>query len=237
MKEGSFITYNVSSNNDDLKIDIMKIDIPDENVLFLIGKDLKYIWDFDIKNFNFVIFENDIENINDNEFEYFWNKFFIPWIQKLSNDYYEIDLDNFKTEFVNTYQKKFLIKKIIHFVMMFFPYYIFKSILENKEIENKKDAFSLLNTYESNPKILRDDLDKEFNQVMNKSKNFLESLNNLLKFAKKGELEKSIDILDEQLRKQDEYLEIFIQFLKKSDIDNIINLLRTYIENDFENLI
>ncbi len=232
----SFISFNITEENNDIKVEPMKIDIPDENVLFLIGKDLKYIWDLDIKNFNFIIFENDIENINDNEFEYFWNKFFIPWLNKLG-DYIDFDIDNLRYNLSNVYEKKFLIKKIVHFIMMFFPYYIFKEILNNHNIEEKIQAQNLLKYYKDDPIYLRKELDTEFNKIEDKSKNFLSSLEHLLQFAKKGNLENSMDLLGKQIQKQDNYLKLFKSFIDQTDIDKLINLLETYIENDFENLI
>lgn len=232
----SFISFNITEENNDIKVEPMKIDIPDENVLFLIGKDLKYIWDLDIKNFNFIIFENDIENINDNEFEYFWNKFFIPWLNKLE-DYIDFDIDKLRYNLSNVYEKKFLIKKIVHFIMMFFPYYIFKEILNNHNIEEKTQVQNLLKYYKDDPIYLRKELDTEFNKIEDKSKNFLSSLEHLLQFAKKGKLENSIDLLGKQIQKQDNYLKLFKSFIDQTDIDKIINLLETYIENDFENLI
>jgi len=233
----SFITFNIKPKENDVEIDIINAKMPDENVLFLIGKDLKYLWDFDIKNFNFIIFENDIENINDSEFEYFWTKFFIPWIERLNENYFEIDLDKFNYQLSNTYEKKFLIKKIIHFLMMFFPYYIIKNIFENHSMENKQQAFDLLKIWEENPKSLRQDIDEQFSEVLNKSKNLLSSLTSLLQYTKKGELEHSLDLLERQLNKQDVYLQLFLEFLNQTSIDKIINLITEYIKADFENLI
>jgi len=235
----SFISFNVKPKEDDVEVEILNIDIPDKNVLFLIGKDLKYLWDFDIKNFNYVIFENDLENINDKEFEYFWKKFFIPWTERL-NDYIEIDLEKFQNQLTNIYEKKFLIKKIIHFVMMFLPYYIIKNIFEKNNIENIEDlpnVEDLLKQWEDSPGVLRKELDEEFDKVLSKSKNILNSLTSLLQYTKKGELVDSIDILEDQLNRQDAYLKLFLEFLEQTSIDNILNLIRAYVDNDFYNLI
>ena len=233
----SFITFNIKPKDNDVEVDIINAKMPDENVLFLIGKDLKYLWDFDIKNFNFIIFENDIENINESEFEYFWTKFFIPWIERLNENYFEIDLDKFNYQISNTYEKKFLIKKIIHFLMMFFPYYIIKNIFENHNVENEAQVYKLLEWWEENPKSLREEIKQEFSKVSEKSKNLLNSLTNLLQYTKKGELEHSLELLERQLNKQDVYLQLFLEFLNQTSIDKLINLLKEYVKNDFDNLI
>ena len=236
----SFITFNIQPDNDDVNIEIINAKMPDDNVLFLIGKDLKYIWDLDIKLFNFIIFENDLENINDSEFEYFWNNFFIPWIEYLNENYFEIDLDKFKFQLTNTYEKKFLIKKIVHFIMMFFPYFIFKTILENhgiEGIENEAQAYQLLEYFKEQPQELRREINIEIEKVIEKSKNLLTSLENLLNFTKKGKLEDSIDILEKQLQNQDLYLKLFNEIIEQTEIDKIINLFKKYLDNDFENLI
>jgi len=236
----SFITFNIQADDNDVNVEIINAKMPDDNVLFLIGKDLKYLWDLDIKLFNFIIFENDLENINDSEFEYFWNKFFIPWIEYLNENYFELDLDKFKFQLSNTYEKKFLIKKIVHFIMMFFPYYIFKSILQNhgiEGIENEAQAYKLLEYFKENPQELRNEINNEVEKVIEKSKNLLTSLENLLSFTKKGKLENSIEILEKQLQKQDLYLKLFAEIIEQTEIDKIISLFKTYLDNDFENLI
>jgi hypothetical protein len=233
----SFITYNIKESNNDVEVEIINVDMPDDNVLFLVGKDLKYLWDLDIKNFNYIIFENDLENINDNEFEYFWNKFFIPWIERLNENYIEIDLEKFKFQLTNTYEKKFLIKKFAHFLMMFFPYYIIKNIFQNNSVEELAQAYRLIDYWKENPEILRQEFRIEFEKVSNKSKNLLNSLTNLLQFTKKGELEHSIELLERQLTKQEVYLKLFLEFIEQTESDKIINLIKTYVNNDFENLI
>ena len=234
-----FVTFNVKFDDEkkDVEIETITAQLPDENVLFLIGKDLEYLWNFDIKNFNYVIFENDLELINDGEFEYFWKKFFLLFLDNLNENYLENNIEDFQFQLSNTYEKRFLVKKIIHFIMLFFPYYIFKDMIVEKEFENKNDAISYINFLADNePKELRNKLISLMENAIKKSENFLNSIQQLSKFSKKNELEDSLTLLEDQLKKQDVYIKLFIEMINNTEIDKLKNLLIKYLEKDFENL-
>ena len=104
----SFIIYNIEYDNEDFNITPIKAQRPDEDLLFLIGKDIEYINDLNIRYFNYIIFENDLEKLTDSEFVYFWKKFFEKWIKDISESYLEINLENFEFQLGTVSEKKFL---------------------------------------------------------------------------------------------------------------------------------
>jgi len=239
INQKGFTTFNVKFDDkkEDVEIETITAQLPDENVLFLIGKDLEYLWNLDIKNFNYIIFENDLEMINDSEFEYFWKKFFLPFLDNMNENYLENNIEDFQFQLSNTYEKRFLVKKIIHFIMLFFPFYIFKDIIVKEDFEEKGQAINFIKeSIENDPKFLREKLESIMNDAIKKSENFLESIKHLSKFSKKNELEDSLDLLEDQLRKQDVYVRLFIEMIKNTSIDKLENLMITYLKNDFENL-
>ena len=236
-RQTSFMVFNIKDQGNDISVDPILAKLPDDNVLYLIGKDLEYLYELDIKNFSFNIFEEDLDKLNDNEMEYFWKKFFIPWFERLES-YLDLNIEYFNFQLSTTHEKRFLVKKFTHFIMLFLPYIILKDLLSNTEIETKNQALNFINQLaERNPKILRDDIRKVFQKHISKMENIVESLEVMSETSKKGELEYSLELLKTQLNRQKQYIYIFIEILDNSSIEGIEKLFTEYINNDFENLI
>jgi len=235
-RQDEFFVFDIDYDGSSFNITPVKAKLPNDEVLYLIGPELEYIYNLDIKYFSFTIFEEDFDNLSDSEFEYLWNKFFIPWIEMLSERYLDIDIDKFKFQ-LNRSERKFLVKKIIHFVMMFLPYIVLKKILLKYNIETKAEALDLLEYFKENPGELRKLINNIINETVNNFNNILDTIKELSKYAKKNQLEDSYELLDSQIKKQNYYIEIFQEILDNTEIDKIIELFKKYIENDFENLI
>jgi len=235
-RQDEFFVFDIEYDGNSFNVTPIKAKLPNDEVLYLIGPELEYIYNLDIKHFSFTIFEEDFDNLSDSEFEYLWNKFFIPWIEMLSERYLDIDIDKFKFQ-LNRSERKFLVKKIIHFVMMFLPYIILKKILLKYNIESKTEALDLLEHFKENPEELRKLINNIIKETINNFNNILDTIKELSKYAKKNQLEDSYELLNSQIKKQNYYIEIFQEILDNTEIDKIIELFKKYIENDFENLI
>ena len=139
--QDSFDVFYVDNLDDlkDLSIKKVKAIKPDNDILFIYSNELQNIYNLDIKNFSSVIFEEDLNRLNDAEFEYFWQKFFIPWLEKIDEEYLDINLEYFKFQLGSTLEKRYLIKKIVNFIMYVFPYLILKKICQHYDASNFND--------------------------------------------------------------------------------------------------
>ena len=213
---------------------------PLEDTLYLIGQDLMYLNDLNIKDFNFLIFEDDIEKLSDEEFEYFWEKFFKLWLDKINDNYLEIDLDLFYFQLSNTQEKKYLLKKIVHFITMFLPYNVIKTIINKRFTsfeECEASLTDLIINLSSDPGFIRESILEEINNNIQKVKNLYTSLESMTSLAKKNTLDDSLELLHSQLNKQIDYLEIFKTVIQNTDEENLKDLILIYIDKDSENLL
>jgi hypothetical protein len=240
----TFITYDVQYDGEDFDITPIKAQRPSEDVLFLIGKDIEYLRDLNIQYFNFTIFENDLDKLNDSEFSYFWEKFFENWINDINENYLDINLESFEFQLGTLSEKKFLIKKISHFIMQNLPYLVLKNIFKDLGINEEHEAKSYLQN-------LKNDQDfnlsriKEFRQLIIKNLekpneklvNLIQSLNSFTKISKKGELEHTFELLKKQQSQQEVYVELFKIIIRNTEIDKLIDLCIKYLEEDGLNII
>jgi len=135
-EQENFIVYyvndDISEKSNDISITKIEAVKPNDDILFIYSNELQNIYNLNIKDFSFVIFEEDINRLNDSEFEYFWEKFFISWLENIDENYLDINVEDFKFQLGSILEKRYLIKKIVHFIMYMFPYLILKKITKRK---------------------------------------------------------------------------------------------------------
>jgi len=239
----SFIIYNIEYDDEDFNITPIKAQRPDEDLLFLIGKDIEYINDLNIRYFNYIIFENDLEKLTDSEFVYFWKKFFEKWIKDISESYLEINLENFEFQLGTVSEKKFLIKKITHFIMQFLPYSALKNTLKDLNLNSKNEIIIYLDklineeAWIEDIKEFRKNLIKNIQKPNEKLNNLIHSLESFKKIAKKGELEHTFELLKKQQSQQAVYVKLFSIIINNTSIDKLASLCKKYLEEDSLNII
>jgi len=237
----SFDVFYVDYDHETQSFDINKVVATEPNldVLHLIGEDLNILNKFDIQNFNFIIFENDINFLSDGEFEFFWTKFFEPWIQTINDNYLDLHFEDFKASLMNTEEKKFLVKKIVHFFMTFLPYNLFGSVLKKypSRVTNKSQLINnLQQLIDEGCAVFKHEIIDEINKNISHIENLKNSIFEVSQFSKKNTLENNQKLLIDQLNKQLEYFEIFKTIIDKTPLENLYNLLILYVNKDFENL-
>jgi len=234
-----YLKYNPETK--DYESTEVQIKKPNNEMVYLVGQDLDYLNEMNIKDFNYIIFEEDIERLDDEEFEYFWKEFFEEWLGAINDTFLYINLDKFKFQLSSTLEKKFLVKKIVHFIMMYLPYNVISDVIKYHitiDIEHKQQLIDYLEEMrETTPSFLKTSIIGSIDKSSQRIKNLFESLNSMVKFSKKGTLENSISLVEDQLSKQELYLTLFKELANNTDNDNLYNLVMLYIDNDFENLI
>jgi hypothetical protein len=238
----NFIVYYVhddklNQKSSDISIEKVLAVKPDNDILFIYSNELQNIYNLNIKDFSFVIFEEDINRLNDSEFEYFWEKFFIPWLENIDENYLDISVEDFKFQLGSTLEKRYLIKKIVHFIMYMFPYLILKKITERKKFTSYDEAVLYFkNLYDESPKEIKKLILREIDEIIKYSTNFLNSIQSVIKSSKKDTIDNVIDILEDQISKQNEYYQIFKEIINNTVNEKLLNLILAYYENDFENI-
>ena len=234
----SFNVYYVEPDSKDISIKTIKAKKPNEDILFIYSNELKNIKDLNIKDFSYIIFEEDINKLNDSEFEYFWAKFFIPWLNFIDENYLDIEIDKFKFQLSSTLEKRYLIKKIVHFIMFLLPYMILKKILQKEKLTNFDETINYFKTiYENDPKKIKKLFIREIEEIITYSSNFLNTISQVIKSSKKDTLENMIGLLNSQILKQNDYYLILKEIIYNTTNDKLIALIGQYLDNDFENIV
>lgn len=213
----------------------------------------KYLLDTDIKNFNYYLFEGDLEKLLPNEFATVSNELLTEFIDELNNNYLDIDVESIIQK--NEYDRKIFIKKFILFFMQILPYEIFKPILKNnKNLETLNPSNSLINeeSFKSPTETLlyrildydndniykiKELLNDQLDIKINKLNNFINIIDEVVELSKKNTIEDSRDIFEDHVNIQNNYYKIYKIIIQNTDLEKLINLFRKYIEKDYLNLI
>jgi len=213
----------------------------------------KYLNDIDIKNFNYYLFESDLEKLSSDEFKIASDELLNTFIEDLNNNYLNIDIESILHK--NEYNKKTFIKKFVLFFMQILPYEILKPILKNPDDLNALNTPGTLTHIDSfknptetllyrifdydNDNIykIKDLINEELNKKIRKMNNFINVIDEVMELSKKNTLEDSRDIISDHVDIQNNYYKIYQNILSNTDLEKIVNLFRKYIEKDYLNLI
>ena len=235
--KNSFNVFYVDLESEDIDIKISKARKPNEDIFYIYSNELQSVKNLDVKDFSYTIFEEDINKLNDQEFEYFWAKFFLPWLNNINNEYLDIDIDQFKFQLSSALEKRYLIKKITHFIMQLIPYMILKKILQKLNLSDYNETMDYFDDlYEHDPIKIKNLLIKEINEVIQYSSNFLTTIGDVIKSSKKDTLENLIGLLDNQISKQNDYYLILKEIINNTTNEKLYELIKIYLQNDFENI-
>lgn len=217
-------------------IEIKEIE-PNEDRAQLMVSDLKYLKTYDIKNFNYYNFEQDLFTMSDGEFEWWYTKTFTLWLEDLNEEYLDIELSDVYNRFESSNEKKLFLKKIVQFVMVILPYTILRNILhQDNDLNNIND---LLNKLKDTNHLIefRGELIEELNKNITEFEQFVETISTFEKISKKNIITENMELLDEHIKKQNFFIEIFKQIISECDMEKIYELLIKFSEADSENII
>ncbi len=208
-----------------------KVEILDDRFAY-VEYILEAVKNLDIKNFNFVIFEEDIDNMSVLEFDIYYEDVFINKIIPAMQHYLNIDISYFDNQ--SSVNKRGVIKSIVKFYTTFLPYNYLKQYISSKGTENKYDALELI---DSN---IRQVLSDSIVNSKTEYGNFLKLMNNvkssLSTDKKKDKFDSMLNILDSNIGDKVKMNDYFGSIIQTSSTDSLIELCKLYIKNDYDNI-
>lgn len=215
-------------------IDLVK---PTEDQAYLLVSEFKHLYNLNIKEFNYYVFEEDIDKMSPGEFEWWFKSAFEPWLQEINEDYLDIEYEEIRNKFEKQDEKKLFLKKMIHFIMFYLPYQLTRDLVKANDSLNSIEELEEYLRSETNLLSLRGELMRMIDFNMNQTDTFVDALVNFEKISKKNLLDTSVELLDEHIKKQNFFLNIFKDIIEGSDMEKISRLLQKYIEFDRDNLL
>lgn len=209
---------------------------PTEDQAYLLVSEFRNIYNLDIKSFNYYMFEADLDKMSAGEFEWWYQNVFEKWVYEIEENYLDLEYETLSSSFQNTAEKKLFLKKIIHFIMFFFPYQILRDLI--KMSSSVSDANELAQKLDNQSFLieLRNDIINSIEHNTIQVEDFVTALANFEKIAKKNLLDTSVELLDKHVKKQNFFLNIFKDIIKESDMEKIAALLSHYFEVDAANI-
>jgi len=208
---------------------------PKEDIAVLLAPEFEFLRDFDFKNFNYFSFEQDITDMSNSEFEWWYTGTFEPWLNIVDNDYLDIDFENIYYKFSNQDEKRVFLLKIVNFIMFLLPYQILRAVFSKIDVTSV-NAFKDFLEQDMNLIYLREEIIQELDHNMTQFDDFVKTLLHFEKVAKKNLVEENIELLDEHVKKQNLFLEIFKNIMQETDMHKFKDLMTVMIQKDEKNL-
>ncbi len=227
------VFYMNTDNGDTTSIKVKK---PEEDRAVLLATDFKFMQEYDFYNFNYFVFEQDVIDMANSEFEWWYETTFEPWLIGLDERYLDIDYDNLGGKFESQAEKRLFMLKIINFVMFLLPYEIMRKVFTSIGIGDNYDAAEFLRD-EENLIFLREEILEKIDHNSVQVDSFVETLRHFEKIAKKNLVEENIALLDDHIQKQNFFLEVFKRIIQETDMYKLRDLIIRMLENDSRNIL
>lgn len=220
-----------TTDHTDLTLD-SKLEVMDQGQFYYMQEALNNIKELNIQNFNYIVFEEDLDNMYKSEFEEFYRTQIIPTFEYLKQ-YIDIDTEIVHDEPYRI--KHIFVKNIVRFIMNTLPYIYMKEFLETKDVEGMHDAFDEFN----------DDIKINIITQINKSHEQFENFNSMMtdigggitNDKKRGKFNGMLGLLDSSINNKSKLLDYYVSVIQNSGSDNLKELFKTYVRNDLDNLI
>jgi len=209
---------------------------PDYNEAILLAPEFEFLRDYDFKNFNYFSFEHDITDMSSTEFEWWYEETFEPWLRDVDENYLDIDFENIYYKFNNQDEKRVFLLKIVNFIMFLLPYQILRNIFKNQGIDTPENLNNFLSD-DLNLINLRELVIEELDHNMTQFDDFVKTLLHFEKVAKKNLVEENIELLDEHVKKQNLFLEIFKNIIQETDMEKFRDLIIKMAAKDAKNIL
>jgi len=208
-----------------------EVNLVDDTELYYMQNSLQNIKESNIKEFNYIVFEEDLDNMYKSEFEEFFKMKLVPLIENF--DDLNISLDELHNEPYRV--KQAFAKNIIRFIMNTLPYIYMKEFMESKEVEGLHDALDLLNDD------LNDNIIAQINVSKSQYNNFSSMMINIedtiTNDKKRDKFTGMLSLLDASMDNKSKLLDYYISIIVNSGNDGLRNLCTKYLKNDLNNLI
>jgi hypothetical protein len=204
---------------------------PDEEHAILLVSEFEFLQNYDFKEFNYFNFEQDITDMSPQEFEWWYSEIFKEWLEDLDARYLDIDFDSVAYQFNSQDEKRVFLLKIVNFVMFLLPYQILRNVFNTLDISTIEDAKEYLEN-DINLINLRNLIIEEIDNNMTRFDDFIKTLLHFEKVAKKNLVEENIELLDDHVKKQNLFMEIFKGIMLETDMQKFRDYLLRMLEND-----
>lgn len=214
-------------NKEDLSFNTIQ-----ETSMYYMQDHIDAIRSLSIKNFNYIIFEEDLDNMYKTEFEKFFKEYMIELINDLSF-YVAIDIDNIQNE---SYRVKLIFSKnIVRFVMNTLPYIFVKEFLEKIGVEGLHDAYDALSADIQQKLISQINVSQaEYNSFSSLMTNISSSITN---DKKKVSFDEKLDLLETTMSSKEKLLNYYKDIIQNSGNDGLQKIIKKYLLNDLDNII
>ena len=225
-----------------LKIDINDVDDQylssdlednaDQGKLYYMRETLETIRKIDIKNFNYIVFEEDLDNMYKSEFQEFFSEQIVPLIHELQ-EYLFIDVDAILDESYRV--KQLFVKNIIRFFMNTLPYIYMKEYVRSAGAEGLHDALALFDDNIGSKIVNQIESSKDQYQNFNSTMiNIEETITNDKKKTKFSEM---LVLLDHNMNSKIRLLDYYSSIISNSGSIGLKTLFKQYVKNDIENIL
>ena len=208
---------------------------PEEDIALMLVSEFEYLNNYDFHNFNYFSFEQDITDMSKSEFEWWYINTFQSWLADLDENYLNIDFENIYYKFNNQDEKRVFLLKIVNFVMFLLPYQILREVFKSYDIDDSYDLQEFLRE-DSNLIDLRQRIIQSIDHNTIQFESFVKTLLHFEKIAKKNLVEENISLLDDHVKKQNLFLEIFKSIIAETDMEKFRELIILMIKNDIKNI-
>ena len=207
-----------------------------EDESYLLVSELEFLQKLDFHNFNYFNFEQDVIDLNNAEFAFWFDRGFQPWLINIDQNYLDLDYEDLFYQFNNIEEKRLFLLKIVNFVMYLLPYEILRNIFINEDISN---SVELLEYLEDDHFLitLRESIMFEIDRNKKGVEDFVDALFQLGKVAKKNLEDEDVVPLKEHIEKQNFFLDIFKRLIENTDMQKLKNLIIQMSNTDEQNLL
>lgn len=209
-----------------------EVQVVDSDELYYMQNVMDTIKNVNIREFNYIVFEEDIDNMYKTEFNTFFNNYIIDLIQHL-DQYLSINIDELINEHYRV--KHAFVKNIVRFFMNTLPYIYMKEYLENNGADGLHDALDMFNDD------LKDNIIKQIISANSQYSNFNTMMNEvkdtITNEKKKDKFEGMLSLLESSMDNKSKLLDYYIDIIQSSGNDGLKSLFKLYLKNDLENLI
>lgn len=224
--------YKVQHEEKDIYLENTESPQQEDEKLYYMQDSIDTIKNLDIINFNYIVFEEDLDNMYKTEFNYFFDNYIIELINYLDR-YLSIDLTDIQEE---PYRVKLsFVKNIVRFIMNTLPYIYMKSYLEDQNVEGLHDALDLFNDE------LRDNIISQITKSQKQYKTFNSMMTDIedtiTNEKKKNKFNGMLSLLDSSMENKKVLLDYYKSIIQNSGHDGLKELCKIYIKNDLHNII
>jgi hypothetical protein len=204
----------------------------EESNLYYMQDVVDQISKFQIRGFNWLVFEEDLDNMYKTEFNNFFNDYIKKMVEDL-NMYLAIDIADIENE---PYRIKLaFVKNIARFVMNTLPYIYMKEYLEKENVEGLHDALEQLS--DNTQQKICDQIENSQKQYQSFNTMMTDIEDTITNEKKKNKVSDMLNLLDASMDNKSKLLDYYKSIIQNSGSENLKKLFKIYLTEDLQNIL